>query len=185
MIDLKPIETRYAGCHFRSRIEARWGVFFDYLGIGWEYEPQGFDLPSGPYLPDFLLDFKARPGELMAGEPVPDGLWWEVKGAAPTRHERNLCWELLEATNQHVYIAHGAIPRDRLDDPRIEHVGSTKVRWFIRPGSIGFIPDLPGFDQSGTGHPLLLEAFQAARSARFEHGEAPSVRERESAGVVP
>lgn len=23
------IETRYAGCHFRSRLEARWAVFFD------------------------------------------------------------------------------------------------------------------------------------------------------------
>lgn len=54
--DIKPIETRYAGCRFRSRLEARWAVFFDTLGIEWQYEPQGYELPSGGvYLPDFWL----------------------------------------------------------------------------------------------------------------------------------
>lgn len=163
---IKAIQTRYAGCRFRSRIEARWAVFFDYLGIGWEYEPQGFDLPSGPYLPDFVLD-------------LGDGLWWEVKGASPTRHELNLAWELFEATHKHVYVVHGSIPRDEHESPRIAHVGSTAVRWFIRPGAIGFIPDLPGFDQSGIDHPDLLAAYQAARSARFEHGESPLLHPQE------
>lgn len=60
------IETRYAGCKFRSRLEARWAVFFDHMGIGWEYEPQGFVINDRPYLPDFLLDC---------------GTWIEVKGA--------------------------------------------------------------------------------------------------------
>lgn len=69
------IETRYAGCHFRSRLEARWAVFFDHLGIRWEYEPQGFDCywrlaledATFPYLPDFWLPDK--------------NMWVEVKGA--------------------------------------------------------------------------------------------------------
>lgn len=53
---LRAIETRYAGYHFRSRLEARWAVFFDALGIRWEYEPQGYEFPNGRrYLPDFLL----------------------------------------------------------------------------------------------------------------------------------
>jgi hypothetical protein len=52
---IKAIETRYAGCHFRSRLEARWAVFFDQLGIKWEYEVDGFELSTGRYLPDFLL----------------------------------------------------------------------------------------------------------------------------------
>ncbi|WP_250029758.1 hypothetical protein [Paractinoplanes maris] len=52
----KPIETHYAGCRFRSRLEARWAVFLDHLDIRWEYEPQGYTLPSGAnYLPDFWL----------------------------------------------------------------------------------------------------------------------------------
>jgi hypothetical protein len=29
------IPTRYKGYHFRSRLEARWAVFFDALGIKW------------------------------------------------------------------------------------------------------------------------------------------------------
>jgi len=60
---IKAIETRYAGCHFRSRLEARWAVFFDALGIRWEYEPQGYEISTGldgrpeifRYLPDFHL----------------------------------------------------------------------------------------------------------------------------------
>ena len=60
---IKAIPTRYAGCHFRSRLEARWAVFFDTLGIRWEYEPEGFELgwrllldeSTFHYLPDFWL----------------------------------------------------------------------------------------------------------------------------------
>lgn len=76
---ITPIPTRYAGCWFRSRLEARWAVFLDTLGIRWEYEPQGFEnrltcdcddppemrtTPDGSasctghhkrYLPDFFL----------------------------------------------------------------------------------------------------------------------------------
>lgn len=57
-----PIETAYKGCRFRSRLEARWAVFFDALGIEWQYEPEGFEVRYGPdgadvhrYLPDFYL----------------------------------------------------------------------------------------------------------------------------------
>lgn len=52
---IQAIETSYAGCRFRSRLEARWAVFFDHLGIEWEYEPQGFTTPAGRYLPDFRI----------------------------------------------------------------------------------------------------------------------------------
>lgn len=53
---MKVIETEYKGYRFRSRLEARWAVFFDACGVKWEYEPEGFDLGDGIYyLPDFLL----------------------------------------------------------------------------------------------------------------------------------
>src|SRR4051812_25766152 len=53
---MKAIETRYRGYRFRSRLEARWAVFFDKLGLQWEYEEQGYVLPkAGCYLPDFKL----------------------------------------------------------------------------------------------------------------------------------
>lgn len=53
---LKPIETFYKGYKFRSRLEARWAVFFDTIGIKWQYEVEGFTLSDGRhYLPDFKI----------------------------------------------------------------------------------------------------------------------------------
>jgi hypothetical protein len=53
---LKPIETHYKGYKFRSRLEARWAVFFDEMRFKWEYESQGFSLSNGQqYLPDFKI----------------------------------------------------------------------------------------------------------------------------------
>lgn len=53
---IKAIETRYKGYRFRSRLEARWAVFFDALGLEWDYEPEGYDLgEAGWYLPDFKV----------------------------------------------------------------------------------------------------------------------------------
>lgn len=64
---LTPIQTRYRGHHFRSRLEARYAVFLDALGVRWQYEPEGFQLPSGPYLPDFFLP------------EINGGTWLEIK----------------------------------------------------------------------------------------------------------
>lgn len=51
---MKPIETKYNGYRFRSRLEARWAVFFNAMGIKWEYEKEGYNLgKAGYYLPDF------------------------------------------------------------------------------------------------------------------------------------
>jgi hypothetical protein len=53
---IKAIETRYKGYRFRSRLEARWAVFFDAFPLRWEYEHEGYDLgKEGYYLPDFYL----------------------------------------------------------------------------------------------------------------------------------
>lgn len=159
------LETRYGGCRFRSRIEARWAVFFTHMSIQWEYEPQGFHLPTGNYLPDFRLRF---------GDHY---VWWEVKGQKPNRDEMELAWELYEETGSYVYIAHGDIPRDHREQSRVAAFGAVRARWFVTAGSgrdwakstIGLTPvDLP---QEGVDHPLLLAAYTAARSARFEHGE--------------
>jgi hypothetical protein len=49
------IPTFYRAQTFRSRLEARWAVFMDVLGVEWFYEYEGFDLKSGRYLPDFWL----------------------------------------------------------------------------------------------------------------------------------
>lgn len=71
---MKAIETVYKGYRFRSRLEARWAVFFDTLGVDWEYEKEGFESEDGTrYLPDFYLP----------------GINWfvEIKGKKPTSDE--------------------------------------------------------------------------------------------------
>lgn len=67
----RTIETTYKGTKYRSRTEARWAVLFDYCGVGFQYEPEGFNLSSGRYVPDFWLDmgcyFEVKPEECEAG----------------------------------------------------------------------------------------------------------------------
>lgn len=49
-------ETIYNGYRFRSRLEARWAVFFDKLRIPYQYEPEAFVCEDGSqYTPDFFL----------------------------------------------------------------------------------------------------------------------------------
>lgn len=55
MPNVRSIATKYNNVTFRSMLEARWAVFFDAMGIPWEYEPECQFLDGGPYLPDFKL----------------------------------------------------------------------------------------------------------------------------------
>jgi hypothetical protein len=70
---MKAIETMYNGYRFRSRLEARWAVFFDTLGIQYEYEKEGYRTNAGGYLPDFWLPqlqchFEVKPDQISTGE---------------------------------------------------------------------------------------------------------------------
>jgi len=78
---MKAIETKYKGILFRSRTEARWAVYFDAVGLRWEYEKEGFKLDDGTwYLPDFWL---------------PDvNMWAEVKGDYVNVEEITKCYNL-------------------------------------------------------------------------------------------
>ena len=83
------IQTEAFGCLFRSRLEARCAVFLEAMGLRWDYEPEGFELPSGRYLPDFKV-YK---------EGCPAGYYWiECKGGIPTDQEVQLARELAKAT---------------------------------------------------------------------------------------
>lgn len=94
MSTLKAIDTRYDGCLFRSRREARWAVFFNTAEIPWEYEEQGYDLgEAGWYLPDFRIN-KGTPAECF----------FEVKGEAPTPDELAKAAALCEQSKLPVYV---------------------------------------------------------------------------------
>lgn len=77
---VQAIETVYAGHLFRSRLEARWAVFFDTLRIKWRYEPQGYRIQMHDVVRNYLPDFH-----------LPDlDIWVEVKG-----EDNRLDWSLL------------------------------------------------------------------------------------------
>ncbi len=72
---MKAIETEYNGILFRSRLEARWAIYFDQLGIEWVYEPECFVLNNGlKYTPDFYL-----PQHKCYVEIKPDSSWMNDK----------------------------------------------------------------------------------------------------------
>ena len=93
------IPTRYKGYTFRHRSEARWAVFFDAMGVGWEYEREGYDLPSGRYLPDFYLTVSGR---------AP--LYFEVKQGTATPRDLARCRDLALLSGVTVVLAEGTIP---------------------------------------------------------------------------
>ncbi len=96
----RAIVTSYGGRYFRSRLEARWAVFFDAAGVAWEYEPEGFELPSGLCLPDFRI----HPG----GDLGP--VWFETRSwTRPAAGERpDPCWpELVRETGRVLLVARG------------------------------------------------------------------------------
>lgn len=52
---MQAIPTEYNGYSFRSRLEARWAVFFDLVDWQYVYEPEGYMSQGEKYLPDFFL----------------------------------------------------------------------------------------------------------------------------------
>src|SRR5690606_6761657 len=79
-----------------SRLEARYAVMFDYLGIDWEYEHEGYQLSNGKwYLPDFWLP------NFNAG-----GMFVEVKHKF-TEQEKETCRVLCVDAKKSVWLAEG------------------------------------------------------------------------------
>ena len=62
MNDMQPIETKYNGIVYRSRLEARWAMYFESLPCSFYYEPEGFNFGSVWYLPDFQVIFPVCKG---------------------------------------------------------------------------------------------------------------------------
>jgi hypothetical protein len=212
-----PIETEYRGHRFRSRLEARWAVAFDHLGVEWKYEPQGYHVghESRPYLPDFRL-----PGL---------GVWAEVKGdplaldktlmddAAGTRtglpgsdpygEKSMLILGDIPPSDEPLAYLHWMVSRT-VYAPCESFCACADARWsqvtfrsfpaaaLLEGRRHGQHVESPGAIIVQVGRSLLapsdedvvtprrcgfvladrkvLDAFRAARLARFEHGEKPS-----------
>jgi hypothetical protein len=173
---VKPIETVYKGYRFRSRLEARWAVFFDAIRVSsWQYESQGFDLGhSGAYLPDFSVQGLLEPA------------WFEVKPVKPTEQEIDRCAALAYQSGRRVFMLCGQPYHGEHETIYIHPwngpLGYRTVELVVWP-SYGVVGMVDPEDRTGRpqfhlayGQPSdLHRAFDAARGARFEHGESPKV----------
>lgn len=174
-MDIKAIETQYKGYRFRSRLEARWAVFFDALGIEWQYEKEGFDLgDAGWYLPDFWFP---HPTKELANEGW--GLWCEIKPLPATQNELDRAIALARQTKHNALIFQGNCGLGEYEVSKISMVHFDPPQVFT---GFHFVDD-DGFlqlknDAGMASSPTvfyrdLTAAFRLARSARFEHGERP------------
>jgi hypothetical protein len=171
----RAIETRYKGYRFRSRLEARWAVFFDNLGMNWEYEPEGYELPdSTKYLPDFWLPkFCSK-----------SGIFVEVKPEPLSDAEMSKAKLLAEVTGRSCLLAVGT-PSARVYELIHSDGSSAEVcfSWkYLPPGGCNHGDEyrlyyLPGYENKDGSiddeymDDGVLRAIHAARGARFEHGE--------------
>lgn len=171
---MKVIQTWYKSILFRSRTEARWAVFFDSLGIEWNYEEEGFVMSDGTYyLPDFHLPTFDK------------GMFVEVKGVF-TQSEKELCRDLCYESGKNVLLAEG-IPKPREYQFLVKDCKNDCVQYFLglpnankaeyenRMFAETGLSDFFSFEISDKNalqlNPEYLVAIKKARSARFEHGE--------------
>ncbi len=69
----RPPYITYANTLFKNRLEAQWAVFFDKLGVHWEYP--GLMLPGhNHYLPDFWLPKQQCWIDIRAERPTEDDI---------------------------------------------------------------------------------------------------------------
>mgnify|MGYP001194201040 CR=1 FL=1 len=183
-MDIKPIETRYKGYRFRSRLEARWAVFFDALRLDWEYEKEGYDLGDlGFYLPDFWLDnVHDRLGQ--------KGIFAEIKGQEATDLEIERLARLTIGGSFAAMLQGGMKPYDpyHITNEFLEvswYDGEAAVDHpmvFMKCYSCGAVKyeflegnymrcELCGC-RSDHEHPDIIRAYEKALSARFEFGES-------------
>ena len=182
---VKPIETRYKGYRFRSRLEARWAVYFDDLAVKYEYELEGFTLPSGAaylpdfYLPDLRVHVEIKPSEKMVYRDLKKIIEFALQGDHP------LLLIVGTPTQESMFLI------DRRHDPTIEEIEANQeepdeeeivsiafeslrdwcsVQFGVTPFSRDWVLVYkslpPNVDHS------LQQALLKGKQARFEFGES-------------
>lgn len=195
---IQPIQTRYHGYKFRSRLEARYAVYFDEMGIQWEYEPQGFVLTNGVcYLPDFYLPELRVWVEIKPNRDIP---YSDCQKVARFAHEKEEPCLLIVGTpgKQRMYLLDADI------DPIFcyatthefylseftseDEAKSYLFEWLDEQRLVNFcITPIPCWEYKKLEWKILYEhqppyvahkaqsAINKARSARFEFGESGGV----------
>jgi hypothetical protein len=187
--EIRAIETHYRGYRFRSRLEARWAVFFDALGFDWDYEPQGYVLLDGSY---YLPDFYVRTIDRWIEIKPPLDAWpkhrvWDAMPDPYDDQERTPDEEAMIRFGLRFVLLAGEPYADPAGSKYCGYVHADEGHLFCecpRCGKIGIqfearagrLCDCFDTDRGHNGlSPNLVRAYQAARGARFEHGETPNV----------
>lgn len=201
MPEIKAIETEYNGYKFRSRLEARWAVFFDALGVKYEYEPEGYETKDGTrYLPDFKIKCYGKRGS-YGNEPF--DLYIEVKGVM-TQADADKIWKFCGEEKEcelgtwtdivNPVLIVGQIPNPDTYSSESSDMDNYKEMDGIRmyPWNYQTIDGdyfacypavkdghfyLDGDDSNyiTMDSNIIADAFRKARHARFEFGETPTV----------
>lgn len=119
-MDMRSIPTRYNNRWFRSRLEARWAVMFDSIGVEYDYELDGKILGGVTYLCDFWIP------RLKA--------WVEIKPGKPHADEISKANRLSLGSRCKVYVFDGAI---RVSQSAIYRVPEATSVWPIGPDFCG------------------------------------------------
>lgn len=165
---MRAIQTMYKGYRFRSRLEARWAVFFEHLGIKFEYEPEGYELGIGErYLPDFWLpEFHCEKGLYVEVKPTTGFDFSKARLFAKQSGNAVLCvngppepqgYLLFEHFDSEMLETDGAFVSKYLSGG----INGSEYRLYVSVGHDGPI------DWAYIDH-----AVNAARGARFEFGES-------------
>jgi len=158
--DMNPIETEYQGYWFRSRLEARWAVFFEEMQSDWGYEVQGFRLRESKsedqilYLPDFYIEDVETPWEDSTA------IWVEVKGAMKKK-DIDKCTSLAIESNHPVLMVQGD-PMDEEITLYRKHTPTQKVKFAATARGIKIIKA-----RVSPATERLKDAQQQARQERF------------------
>ena len=169
---MQAIETVYDGHRFRSRLEARWAVFFNTYGINYEYEFEGFESNGTRYLPDFYLPDINR--------------WFEVKGTKISKPDfekiLNFCFEKSSEDEQFKYSILMGSPKLMFVQGKIPEqipLGIKTFRFSNRAisniselaDSYPWVPFIEcAWQDCSIPIERLYKAIDAAKQARFEFG---------------
>lgn len=211
-MNINPIETVYKGHRFRSRLEARWAVFFDVLGIEWEYEIEGFKITANwsdkgtktwYYLPDFYLPESKTWVEVKGLiEDVSDDYWFMLACVVDWGGYLPHLEDSLD-TERGMIILSGLPSPDTLPlFPILQHGKGGWCRaveiynhgFRLYPLGIERHFDSSWGEEAGkhikdycmrikkiefdNNHSLVKNALVHARSARFEYGEKPIIKQK-------
>jgi hypothetical protein len=174
---MKAIQTMYSGCAFRSRLEARWAVFFDALGIKWEYELEGFDLNGINYLPDFYLPdsnlwIEVKPSDNLSQKEIDKayafaeslidtGADYMIVFGTPNHDSVHSCFHTKTRVLDAVYLSLCTL----CDEPK-PHFSTIS---FFNDGTVDDVTYAEIIKRT-VRTPQMMSAYEAARSARFGKG---------------